>query len=222
MLKNLFGLLMLVHGLLHCIGFAKAYHYGNITQLTTDIPKINGILWLLTASLFTVSVILLLLKQESWPYTAIVALIISQVLIITVWKDARFGSIPNILVLLIALVAWAGRHYEQGFTAAVKTHMAATSIAAGDLLTGADIASLPAPVQHYIQYAGAMNKPKVKNMRVVFEGEMRDRGKDFFSFTSVQYNFFDDPARLFFIKLPCTAAPYLLIIATSMLRQQCR
>ena len=37
-------------------------------------------------------------------------------------------------------------------------------------------------------------------MKIVFEGEMREKGKDFFKFTSVQYNFFDNPARLFFMK----------------------
>ena len=37
-------------------------------------------------------------------------------------------------------------------------------------------------------------------MRVVFDGEMRDKGRDFFKFTSSQYNFFENPARLFFMK----------------------
>jgi hypothetical protein len=37
-------------------------------------------------------------------------------------------------------------------------------------------------------------------MKIVFDGEMREKGKDFFKFNSVQYNFFEDPARLFFMK----------------------
>lgn len=59
---------------------------------------------------------------------------------------------------------------------------------------------LPTPVQNYIRYVGAVNRPKTKNMKVVFEGEMREKGKDFFKFASVQYNFFDEPARLFLMK----------------------
>jgi hypothetical protein len=59
---------------------------------------------------------------------------------------------------------------------------------------------LPAPVQKYLRYAGVLNKPKVKNMRIVFEGKMRDKGKDWFPFRSVQYNCFDVPTRLFFMK----------------------
>ena len=209
MIKYLIASVMLAHGLIHCIGFAKAYHYGNITQLTKDIPTINGLLWLLSAVLFTVSAILLLFNHENWPYTAIIAIVISQVLIITVWKDARFGSIPNILLLLFALVSWAGQHYERTFTTAVKTHMRGAGIPTNDLLKETDIAYLPVPLQKYIRYTGALNKPKVKNMKVVFEGEMREKGKEFFKFTSIQYNFFDDPARLFFMKANMFGCPVL-------------
>ena len=37
-------------------------------------------------------------------------------------------------------------------------------------------------------------------MRIVFDGEMRVKGKDFFKLKAVQYNFFDEPTRLFFMK----------------------
>jgi hypothetical protein len=45
-----------------------------------------------------------------------------------------------------------------------------------------------------------INRPKVKNIQIVFEGQMREKGKDFFPFTCEQYNFFDEPTRLFFMK----------------------
>jgi hypothetical protein len=37
-------------------------------------------------------------------------------------------------------------------------------------------------------------------MRIVFDGEMREKGKDWFKFRSEQFNFFEDPTRLFFMK----------------------
>jgi hypothetical protein len=55
-------------------------------------------------------------------------------------------------------------------------------------------------VQKYLQYCGVVNRPKVKNVRIEFEGRMRSKKKDWFPFTTVQYNFFDEPARLFFMK----------------------
>ena len=200
MLKYLFAFILLIHGLIHFMGFAKAYNYGNVTQLTKDISKPNGLLWLLTAILFVVATLLFLFKKESWPYIVIVTAIISQILIIAVWKDAKFGSILNIIILFVAIASWATFHFEKEFKADVKRHIAETNFSNIDLLTEADIASLPAPIQKYIRYTGAINKPKVKNVKIVFDGEMRDKGKDFFKFNSLQYNFFDSPARLFFMK----------------------
>ena len=207
MLKYLFAFIMLIHGLIHFMGFAKAYNYGNITQLTKYISKPVGVLWLITAILFIVAVLLFLLKKESWPYIAIIAAVISQILIIAVWKDAKFGTILNIIILFVTIASYATYHFETEFKADVKRHIAQTNFLNNDLLTEADIVSLPIPIQKYIRYAGAINKPKVKNVKIVFDGEMRDKGKDFFKFISVQYNFFDDPTRLFFMKAKMYGLP---------------
>ncbi len=200
MLKYIFSFVLLIHGLIHFMGFAKAFHYGNITQLTKYISKPAGSLWLITAMLFILTVVLFLLKKESWLYIAIVAVVISQVLVIMVWKDAKFGTILNSVILFVAIASWATYHFEKEFKADVKKHLTQTDFSSNDLLTEADIGLLPEPIQKYIRYVGAINKPKVKNMKIVFDGEMREKGKDFFKFNSVQYNFFGDPTRLFFMK----------------------
>ncbi len=207
MLKYFFAFVILIHGLIHLMGFAKAYNYGNITQLTKEISKVNGLLWLLTAILFVVATLLFLLKKESWPYIAIIVAVISQILIITVWKDAKFGSIANVIVLLAAISAWSSQQFEASYIRDVNTHLRKTSNFQTDLLTEADIQTLPVPVQKYLRYTGSVNKPKVKNMKIVFDGEMRDKGKDFFKFNSVQYNFFDYPTRLFFMKAKMYGLP---------------
>jgi hypothetical protein len=200
MIKYLFAFVILIHGFIHTIGFAKAFGYGNITQLTKEISKPIGLVWLLTTFLFLATTVLYFTKNSSWTVIAIIAAVISQILIITVWKDAKFGSIANIIILFVAISAWATNRFEMQFNADVKKHLAETNFLKNDLLTEVDIVSLPHPVQKYVKYAGAIGKPKVKNMKVVFDGEMRDKGKPFFKFTSVQYNFFDNPTRLFFMK----------------------
>jgi hypothetical protein len=207
MLKYFFAFIMLVHGLIHFMGFAKAYSYGNLTQLTKYISKPNGLLWFSVAILFVLTAVLFLLKKESWPYLAIVAAVVSQFLIISVWKDAKFGTIANVTVLLVAISGWSSQQFEATFINDVKSHLLKSSTIQTNLLTEADIVSLPIPIQKYIRYAGAINKPKLKNMKIVFDGEMRDKGKDFFKFTSVQYNFFDNPTRLFYMKAKIFGAP---------------
>jgi hypothetical protein len=200
MLKFLFAGIVLVHGLIHAMGFAKAFQYGNITQLTREISKPAGSLWLFTTLLFVAAASLFLLKKESWPYIAVVAVILSQVLIISVWKDAKFGTIANLIILLVAIAAFATQYFEKQFRNDVRSQLQRTHHQQSDLLTEADIQHLPPPVQKYLHFTGAVNQPKLKNMKIVFEGEMRSKGKGWFPFRSVQYNFFEEPTRLFFMK----------------------
>jgi hypothetical protein len=199
MTKYVFVLLLLVHGLIHLMGFAKAYNYANISQLTKEISKPAGFFWLVATILFITAAAMFFLKKESWPMLAIIAVVISQLLIIMMWQDAKFGTISNVIVLLIAILSWGSQHFEVKFKNDVQTNLKENNTPT-DLLTEVDIQTLPLPVQKYLRYVGVLNKPKVKNMRIVFDGEMRDKGKDWFPFRSIQYNFFNEPTRLFFMK----------------------
>ncbi len=200
MLKYILAFIVIIHGLFYFMGFAKAFDYGNIAQLTKEISKPIGIIWLLTAFLFIAASILLLLKKEVWLLFGITAVIISQTLIFTVWQDAKFGTIANIIILAAILLNYGRYHFENGYQKDVKGNIQRTNTLQPDLLTVSDLLPLPEPVRRYLKYIGALNKPKLKNIRIVFEGQMREKGKDFFPFTCEQYNFFDEPTRLFYMK----------------------
>jgi len=182
------------------MGFAKAFDFGTITQLSKEISKPLGVLWLTAFLLFLLSAILFFLKKEEWWIISIIAVIVSQILIITVWQDAKFGTIANILIAAVAVLIWGSISFEKSFVNDKNENIIRTNIISQEILTETDIKTLPKPVQHYLKYVGVMNKPKVKNVRIVFEGQMRDKGKDYFSFTSEQFNFFDEPTRLFYMK----------------------
>lgn len=69
-----------------------------------------------------------------------------------------------------------------------------------DLLTETDIEHLPEVVQKYISHTGFIGKEKIRNFRAVFQGGIRSGPhEDYMPLRSVQYNFMDLPARLFFI-----------------------
>ena len=200
MLKFLLGFIILIHGLVHFIGFSKAFNYGNITQLTKEITKPIGTLWILTAFLFIVTAILLLTKKDTWMVFGLVAVIISQLIIFAVWNDAKFGTFANVIILVAILLNYGNFRFEKSYQKDVKENLKRSNTYQTDLLTELDLISLPTPVQRYLKYSGVLNKPKLKNIRIVFEGQMREKGKDFFPFRCEQYNFFDEPTRLFFMK----------------------
>ena len=199
-MKWIFFLIITLHGLIHVLGFLKAFQLAEINQLTQSISKPLGVLWLLALILFLASAIQLISNHNLWWITALIALILSQVLIILVWQDAKFGTIANIIILLAVVAGYGSWSFENLFNNDVSGNIKSSSMIEKTLLTENDIEHLPPPVQKYLKYAGVINKEKVNNVKIVFDVEMREKGKDWFKATSVQYNFFDEPTRLFYMK----------------------
>jgi hypothetical protein len=54
MLKTIFFIIVILHGLIHLLGFVKAFDYADISALTKEISKPVGILWLMAALLMVI------------------------------------------------------------------------------------------------------------------------------------------------------------------------
>jgi hypothetical protein len=199
-MKYVFAFILFIHAFIHMAGFAKAFDLMRITQLAREISKPAGIAWLAAALVFMAALVLFLMKKDFWWIPAVAAAVISQALVISVWQDAKYGTILNLAVMVAALVSFAVSRFEAGYKKDVMENLRVNNSLPTDLLTEADMAGLPAPVKRYLRYVGAPGKPKVKNMRVRFDVQMRARGKEFSTYTSEQYNFYAEPARLFFMK----------------------
>ncbi|CAN5505695.1 hypothetical protein BH10BAC5_BH10BAC5_15880 [soil metagenome] len=104
MLKIILICLIAVHGLLHFIGFIKAYKFSDIPQLVVHYSKSIGNLWFLAAVLFLVSSLFLFIDNEIWSYIVIIAVVLSQYLVGRAWKDAKFASIANLLIVILAII----------------------------------------------------------------------------------------------------------------------
>lgn len=200
MFKTTLITVLVIHGMIHLLGFLKAFKLAEINQLTQNISKPMGIFWLIGLILFIGAAIQLISIQDLWWLTSLAAIIISQVLVFMFWHDAKFGSIANIIIFLSVIAGYGFWSFENVFNKDVDARLEPNSNIEKNLLKEKDIEHLPLPVQKYLRYAGVMNKKKVYNARIVFEIKMREKGKDWFNATSVQYNFFDEPTRLFFMK----------------------
>jgi hypothetical protein len=114
MVRIIFLFIMLIHGLIHLMGFAKEWKIAEVKELTgkTLIPlggilsKAAGILWLIASILFVASAGSFLLRKEWWWMIGLTAVIISQLLIILYWHDAKWGTIANILILFAVIVSY--------------------------------------------------------------------------------------------------------------------
>lgn len=201
-------LLLVLHGAIHVLGTAKAFNWANIPQLSKEVTKTNGVLWMGTALLFIAAAVMLLLKKDIWWLPCGLAIILSQVLVIGSWTDAKFGTILNVVLLVSVVIGFANWHYYRQYQLDVVAYLPKESIAKEELLTEADMEHLPEVVQRYIRYSGSVGKPKVSNFRVEISGEIRqDEESEWMPFTSVQYNFLDSTARLFFMEATMKKLP---------------
>lgn len=98
-----FSLGLAVHALIHVMGFVKAFEFAPLAQLKLPISRPMGALWLAAAVLLAAAAALLLAAPRWFWLVGLVGLVASQTAIIAAWGDARFGTIPN-AVLLAAVV----------------------------------------------------------------------------------------------------------------------
>jgi hypothetical protein len=207
-LKYIFIFVTLIHGLIHLMGFTKAFNYTEINQLTQPISKNTGVIWLLAAVLFIVATLLFLAKKDIWWIVAAVAVVVSQFLIINNWQDAKFGTIANVFILVFVIVGFFQTKFKNEYRNEVKIGLAQTENVPKTMLTEADIKDLPEPVQKYIRYVGCINKPIVHNFRIDFSGKIRSHEKkDWMYLTSEQYNFLKTPTRLFYLDATMKGLP---------------
>ncbi len=199
-MKTILTILTAIHGAIHLMGFVKAFELAEIKELTLPVSKPFGVLWLLAFLLFIVTCYLIYQKNSQWWIVGILSVFISQLLIFYFWEDAKFGSIANAIILAGVIAGYSSLRFENTYRKDVASTLATIQHRPQEMILESDLARLPAPVQNYLWHTGVVGKPKIKNVKIVFEGEMREKGKDFFRFTSEQYNFFQDPARLFFMR----------------------
>ena len=92
--------LLVLHGSIHAMGFAKAFGLAELPQLTQPISREMGLLWLAAAFLMIASAAMMVFQPRYWWIIGALALVVSQVVIASAWRDAWAGSLVNVVVLL--------------------------------------------------------------------------------------------------------------------------
>lgn len=97
---------LVVHGLIHMLGFAKAFGYAKLPALTQPVSRGWGLLWLAAALLLLVAAGMLGIAHRRFWVVGTIALVVSQVAIGSAWRDAWAGTIVNALLLFLVTRAW--------------------------------------------------------------------------------------------------------------------
>jgi len=211
MMRWIVVVVLTVHGLIHVMGFAKAFGYAELPQLTQPVSREMGVLWLAAGLLVVASAVMWVAAPRSVWIVGGIALVISQAVILSAWRDAWAGTVANLLLLLVVAYGWftEGPH---SFRAAFERDVAASVARPIDapVVTEADLAPLPEPVQRYLRATGVVGQPRVRNYHLRFRGRIRSApDARWMPFVADQQSFADPPTRLFLMQARMFGLPVL-------------
>lgn len=206
-----FAVLIALHGLIHLLGAAKGLGWANVSQLRSPISPSTGILWLLAGVLFLVGATTFALRTGWWWAPTLVAVLLSQWLVASAWSDAKFGTVAN-LIIVIPLLITALDMRPSSFSSRFvhdSNELLKLTVATAPIVSESDLAALPALMQRYLRNVGAVGRPRVRNMRVEFNAQMRSNATSpWMQSTATQYEFYDAPARLFHMRASRAGIPF--------------
>jgi hypothetical protein len=88
----------------------KGFGWATVDALSEPISASAGVLWLLAAALVLGAAVTLAVGPPRWWWAfAVSAAVLSQVMVVTAWSDAKAGTAAYVVLLVAALVAFASR-----------------------------------------------------------------------------------------------------------------
>ena len=204
MIKIIFLFIVIIHGLIHLMGFMKAFKLAEISQLIQRISRPSGILWLFSTLLFLAVAVLLLLKKEEWWMLAIVAIIASQILIVFSWQDAKYGTIPNIIILAAIILGFAVWNFNMQINREINTILSQSKVTEKTVITKQMLDSLPLPVQKWLNNSGIAGKEKIQSVYLKQTGlmKLKPEQKEWSKVEAEQYITTYKPAFLWKVDMP--------------------
>lgn len=203
-MKAVILLIIVLHGLIHLLGFVKEWNLAPVSQLsgatlvplTRNAAHLTGILWLATSLLCLITAMVLLLNKDWWWVPALAAVVVSQALIILYWKDARWGTIANGILLFATIIGYASWKFDKTVTKDVTRLFAAAPKNQRTIITATMLDGLPAPVQLWLQNSGSIGKEKIYTVRLKQNGLMRTKPEQekWMHAVAKQYITVDNPA----------------------------
>ena len=121
-MKAILIILIAIHGLIHLMGFhKKEWNLAPVSQLsgvtlftmTKNVAQLVGTFWLLSTIALLFAATVLLFNKEWWWIPAIAGVFVSQLLIIIYWKDAKWGTLINIIILLVSIISFCEWNFNK-------------------------------------------------------------------------------------------------------------
>jgi hypothetical protein len=194
----LLGALMTLHGATHMIGFVADLEVFDLALPAGALSPLFAGWWLAAGLLWVGAALTLAAAPRWWWAVALVAVTVSQAVVVTAWSLAWAGTVVNVVLLAAALRGAAARgpsslraEYERALTGAWPAQHET-------LLMEADLVDLPEPVQRHLRRVGVVGRPPVRDFRATWTGRMRSTPESaWMPFTADQLDVVSERRRYF-------------------------
>lgn len=195
-MKHFISILIILHGAIHLIGFFQAFKIARISSLQTEIPQVLGIFWFISFLVLSLTAVAFAFDKQFWFYLAVPAVMISILLIIKSWSDAKYGIIPNGIILMLAFASFSSRSMNKMFIRETEEILDAVNRSEPEIITSADISELPSAVQGWMRSTGIIGKPTITSACVRQKALMKIKPEqqDWYSAEALQYTTMNPPA----------------------------
>jgi len=186
MFRLLMSVLLAIHALIHLIGLRKSpTHYPN---------KILEVAWF-TASILILMAACLYFQDNAWFWLpATVGMLLSQLLIVLHWAEAKWGTLLNLVVLLAIIFSLAKLRFQSMVDTEIY-HLHQTAAPVVYRITDEQLSSLPPVVQKWLTHTRVPGHEFSNTTHVVQHGFMRTSSQGpWMPFDAEQYFTIDPPA----------------------------
>lgn len=194
-MRTAFLILVFLHALIHLLGFVKGFGLREVKELTLPISRPMGLLWLVATLLFILYGALCIMQNRYAWAVGLAAVLVSQSVVILFWADARFGTIANVLILLVVTVQWGQFRFHNQVENEIRLLLSSQPPTSEHILEQQHLSGLPEPVRKWLERSGAVGRPHIRTGRVTQRAEMKMKPdqQDWMAATAEQYTTTDPP-----------------------------
>lgn len=166
-------ILIAIHGIIHLFGFLKAFNMSEFNAISEPISKTYGIFWFLTFLLFTATIILVIVQSDYWWLSGFIAVVISQLLISTHWSEAKFGTMANVVILLVAVIGYSGFSFKKKINEERVALFENSQFEKQEFITEEALTDLPPIVRKWLLASGVIGRRSVLNVYLTQELKLK-------------------------------------------------
>ena len=202
-IKYAFSIIIFLHGAIHLMGFVKGFSLYDIENLPDTISRTQGVLWFVAFVLFALSGTGFFYDRSFWTFTAVAGLVLSSVLIAGMWHEARFGMIPNLVILVVAVHSLTACSMQKIANRETSMILTPVTIPGDDIISQDDLKVLPEPVSRWLMTTGITGKPPIRVARCEQSAllRMKPGQKEWYTAQALQYSTTENPSFIWTVKM---------------------